>query len=104
MEEAQRKLDSPKIRLIIRTSVANDSSKLKKYYIHSINVYPDADYELVENDSTLKTVNIDQINIYSHYENFHPWQLRRMIPLKKGDVFSCISLFLLLYFIYLDLE
>ena len=33
IEEAQRKLDSPKIRLTIRTSVANDSSKLKKYYI-----------------------------------------------------------------------
>jgi outer membrane protein insertion porin family len=87
MEEAQRKLDSPKIRLTIRASAPNDSSKLKKYYINNINVYPDADYELVENDSTLKTVNIDQINIYSHYENFHPWQLQRMIPLKKGDVF-----------------
>jgi hypothetical protein len=87
MTEAQQKIDSPRIKLKISTVSSIDSSRLKKYFIRNINVYPDTDYDVPENDSTLKTINIDQITIHFRSVNFHPWQLQKMIPLKKGNIF-----------------
>ena len=83
--KAQQFLDSPRIKINISTTASNDSSRLRKYYINHINVYPDANFEPVENDSTLKSIKLKQITIYYRNINFHPLRLQHMIPLEVGS-------------------
>ncbi len=89
LEEAQKKKDSPSVKLAIVLNTASDSLKLLKYYINKIYVL--SDYRA--NDFLLDTTNTWETNTKNIIHRYHQYQfknslLERNITLKSGDVYK----------------
>lgn len=88
LAEAQKQIDSPKIKLALVLNPPIDSSRLNKYYLRNIFVVPDFN----PNDGPGDTVNIIRrktrnLNIQFRNPIVRTGFLIRNIPLKKGDLY-----------------
>ena len=83
--EANAKRDKPTIKLsMVLNQLPTDSSKLRKYYIDSIQVYPD----FTGPDSSAMEEIYSQYTIRYHYKFFRDKFLTRNFNFKSGDIFK----------------
>ncbi|NOU37506.1 MAG: BamA/TamA family outer membrane protein [Ferruginibacter sp.] len=88
LNEAQKKRDSPTVKLVIVLNTPVDTFKLHKYYINKISVISDYNSENINTDTT--NILKSETKNFTHY--FHEYifsnaLLERNITLHSGDVF-----------------
>lgn len=89
LAEAERRKDSPTVKLALTLVKPEDTTKLNKYYINQISVLQD----YIPGDNIDDTVNIHQRRIRNvilryHKDIFKPSFLARMITFRPGKVYS----------------
>ena len=97
LEQAKIARDSPTIKLALVLNTPSDSSKLKKYYINDIYVFPDyrsgdqvSDPNLLTSYARKRDCDTCRINFYVKYHRklFRTGFLRRNLYMRKGDLYS----------------
>lgn len=86
LQKLRERKQNPTANLEIRLKPGYDSSKLKKYYIGNITVYPDLVYDTAGLRTTIETVN--GVKIISYRNMFSPRTVTRNIFFKHGDLYN----------------
>ncbi|MBL7722479.1 MAG: hypothetical protein JNK98_10860, partial [Chitinophagaceae bacterium] len=86
LQKLRERRENPTANLEIRLKPGHDSSKLKKYYIGNVTVYPDLVYDTTGFSTTEKTV--DGVKIISYRNMFRPRTITRNIYFKHGDLYN----------------
>jgi outer membrane protein insertion porin family len=86
LQKLRERRENPKASLEIRLKPGYDSSKLKKYYIGNVTVYPDLVYDTAGFTITEKIV--DGVNIISYRNMFRPRTLTRNIYFRHRDLYN----------------
>jgi outer membrane protein insertion porin family len=88
LAEANQKRNKPTIKLEIILNPSTDSSRLKKFYINNVFVYPDLRAKDVLTDTTFTQKDSKGYIFRYHSKVFKNSFLLRNIYLKKGDVYN----------------
>lgn len=88
LAEAQKQIDSPKIKLALVLNPPTDTTRLSKYHIRNIYVLPD----FRPGDRLADTVSIHQRHMRNMILRYHESMIRigfliRNIPLRKGQIY-----------------
>ena len=86
LQKLRERRQNPTANLEIRLKPGHDSSKLKKYYIGNVTVYPDLVYDTTGFTTTIETV--DGVKIISYRNMFRPRTVTRNIYFKHGDLYN----------------
>lgn len=84
---AQEMKDSPKIKISIAVNPPDDYTRLKKYYINKIIIYPDIQISNLLPDSNLNFFQTNYFTIVQHKKNFNFSLFEKLISLRNGQVF-----------------
>ncbi len=84
---AQAMRDSPKINISIAINPPDDYTRLKKYFINNIIIYPDIQVSNNLNDSDTTDIQTDHFLIKQHHKIFNFSLFEKLISLRKGQVF-----------------
>jgi outer membrane protein insertion porin family len=91
LEELRRRRENPTADLEIRLRGNLDTSRLTRYYVGDVRIYPDTDIDTANNDPATKRVDIltpDQYHFISYRNLFKPRKLTNFIYLHRGDLYS----------------
>lgn len=85
--EAERKKDSPQIRLSMVVNPPADSSRLHKYFINRITVFPDFYQGDTPDGENFHEIQTSGIRIRYHQPLFKPEFLSRNVAMKSGEMY-----------------
>jgi outer membrane protein assembly factor BamA len=86
LQKLKERQDNPTANLEIRLRPGYDSSKLKKFYVGNITVYPDTPFQAT--GYTRKETMIDHVKVVSYPNSFKPKIIPPNIFLRKGDLYD----------------
>ena len=89
LEELKRKRDHPTINIVIGQRPVHDSSRIRKYYIGHVTVYPDLSV-LLEDTVTASRIDTSAakgFTLVSRANKFKPWVLTDNVYLRPGQLF-----------------
>jgi outer membrane protein assembly factor BamA len=86
LRKLRERRENPTANLEIRLKPGYDNTKLKKYYVGNITVYPDMLFDT--SGYTQKITNLDHIKIISYRNIFKPKTITRNIYFKYGDLYN----------------
>ena len=87
LQEAKKRQDNPQMNMVISLRNPTAVSHFRKYYIRSVNIYPDLD--LLE-DSTISrfdSVSINGIHVFNRLNKFKPAFIVSKTLLRPGELF-----------------
>lgn len=86
LQKLKERRENPKASLEIRLRTGTDTSKLTKYYVGNINVYPDITLDTT--GLSLKTVSVNGVNVMYHHSLFKPKIFAQNVYFKTGDQYN----------------
>jgi len=87
--EAQQKKDSPTIKLAILLNPPRDTTKLNKFYINSIHVFPDYRQGFRKEDTSFFHLQqVGDISLHYHEQLMNPELFEKNILFKRGDLYK----------------
>ena len=84
---AQEMRDSPKIKVSIVINPPDDYTRLKKYFINNIIIYPDFPVQKNTNDSSINAIQTNYFLFKQHHKSFNFSLFEKLISFRKGDIF-----------------
>jgi len=91
LEELRRKRENPTTDLEIRLRGNLDTSRLTRYYIGEVRIYPDTNIDTTLNDPDTRKIDIltrNQYKFISYRNSFKPRKLIHFIDLRRGELYS----------------
>lgn len=91
LEELRKKRENPTADLEIRLRGSLDTSRLTRYYIGEVKIYPDTDIDTLLNDQHKKKIERltpNQFQFISYRNLFKPGKLIPFIYLRRGELYS----------------
>lgn len=87
LANAQQKIDSPKIKLSIELVIPKDSSRLKQYTIHNINIWPN--YSSKDTESApIKTSENKYFRFFEKKPILHHDIFEKLISFRTGNIYK----------------
>jgi hypothetical protein len=86
MQLLQERKEHPTANLELKLRTGFDSSKLKKYYVGNISVYPEYSPDTIGVNQ--KASQVKGVDIYSYKNLFHPSSFTNKIHFTRGDLYS----------------
>lgn len=91
LEELRRRRQNPMADLEIRLRGNLDTSRLTRYYVGDVRIYPDTDIDTANNNQATRRVDIltpDRYRFISYHNKFKARKLTNFIYLHRGDLYS----------------
>jgi outer membrane protein insertion porin family len=91
LEELRRRRENPTVDLEIRLRNDLDTSRLTRFYVGDVTIYPDTDIDTSANDPSARKVQVltkSQYKFVSYQNLFKPRKLTHFIYLNRGDLYS----------------
>ena len=91
LSKAQERIDNPTIKLSVSLTPATDSSKLQRYYINKISIWPDYQIDKKNQSIAYQTITTKKYQIFYQNKIINPFLFDKLIDIKSGDLYSQLN-------------
>lgn len=91
LSKAQERIDSPTIKIFINLNPTTDSTKLQRYYINKISIWPDYQIDKKNPSFGYQIVTTKKYQVFYQNKIINPFLFDKLIDIKSGDLYSQLN-------------